>query len=141
MDHHVSQIVYRAVEQLSPTQAALIGGVGSGAATVSVLAPALNSGPMSAALQYFTLMMGAIGALLSVGLCILKWVQQRREMRAWREKNTSEHKEFYAAQQVSVDDRQGLHDAQDAISERVDELETCTNHPGRCANYEPINEK
>ena len=124
MDHNVSQIVYRAVEQLSPTQAAVIGGVGSGAATVSVLAPALNSGPVSAGLQYFTLSMGALGAVLSVGLIILKWVQQRREMAAWREKNATDHKKFFTAQNISVQDRKTLHEEQGQIEKRLKELES-----------------
>lgn len=75
------EIVYRTVDQLSPTQAAVIGGAGSTASTASVL-----SVDGATWLQYFTIACGVVGGVLSVALVVLKFVQQRREMCAWEEK-------------------------------------------------------
>lgn len=122
---HLGGIVYRAVDHLSVTQAAAIGGSGSAASAVSVLS--LSDGAVASWLQIFTLGMGAIGAILSVGLLILKFVQQRREMTKWEEKNDSEHEVFTEAQRVSVADREDLHHRSDALSGRLDTMESCSN--------------
>jgi hypothetical protein len=95
----------------------VIGGMGSTASAVSVLSADASGVEW---LQYFTIGMGAVGAVLSVGLIILKFVQQRREMAAWRE-------QYRVFTSEALDDRQELHDKQDSISSRVDLLEQrCT---------------
>lgn len=121
---HVATVIYKAVEQLSPTQTAVIGGVGSTASAVSVLS-SVTDGTAMAGLQYFTIAMGALGALLSVGLLLLKFVQQRREMTKWREENALEHHHFVDAHQESADDRHDLHEQIDDLTERC---EKCGHH-------------
>jgi hypothetical protein len=85
LPHRLWEAVYDGVDRLTVNQTAAIGGTGSLASTATTL----SADQVMSGLQFLTMGMGALGALLSVGLMALKWVQQRREMRAWGEKNNN----------------------------------------------------
>ena len=74
--HHV----YHAVDNMSVTRATTIGGTGSVVSVSSVI----TTEHVVTGLQVLTISLGAIGGILSVGLLILKFVQQRREMDHWK---------------------------------------------------------
>jgi len=79
--HGVFDMANGFVEKLTVTQTAAIGGAGSGVSVASTIgAESMNL------IQYFTLAMGAVGALLTVTLLILKIIQQRRDMCAQEDK-------------------------------------------------------
>ena len=70
------------VERLTVGQTAAIGGTGSFASVSSVF----SSEHVMFGMQILTVGLGCLGALMSVGLLTLKFIQQRREMNHWTQK-------------------------------------------------------
>jgi hypothetical protein len=69
--------VDRGVDQLTVNQTAMIGGAGSGVSLAT--ATGLDHGFVDAWLQTGALGLGVLGGILSVGLMVMKAIQQRRE--------------------------------------------------------------
>ncbi|MGH6792917.1 MAG: hypothetical protein ACRECF_09295 [Methyloceanibacter sp.] len=70
---------YHGVEKLSVPKVMAISGGGGGAS----LASAFGLIDFGQAAQYYMMAMGSLGVTVSVGIGVLKWIQQRREMQHW----------------------------------------------------------
>ena len=83
---NMSPSLYHTVANLSLGQTAFISGSGSAVSTASAL---VAVPPDLTWLQIFTVTAGATGAILSLGLVVLKFIQEWREMNTRRLENVA----------------------------------------------------